>query len=141
MKRIIAGVTYDTETATEVCGGDAEHSSAWWQLYQTRHGAFFKVVCDHDGETLSFVPLSDDEAQELVERHANHLVEQYFGLFPEYGSAERRLTLRIPIGLARRVEAAAERRGQPVNRYIARCLERCVRDDGREQLGNPREPG
>jgi predicted DNA binding CopG/RHH family protein len=131
MKRIIAGVTYDTETATEVCREGSEHSSAWWQLYQTRHGAFFKIVCDHDGETLFFTPLPDDEAQELVEKHANHLVEQYFGPAPEHGSAERRLTLRIPIGLARRVEAAAGRRGQPVNRYIARCLERCVHGDGR----------
>jgi hypothetical protein len=123
MKRIIEGVTYDTDTATEVCGGSNQPcSDAWWAMYQTRHGAFFKVTCDHDGETLTFAPLSDAQAQELLERHANHLVEQYFGPFPEYGSAEKRLTLRMPISLARRVEATAAARGQTANQYMMRSL-------------------
>lgn len=132
MKRIIGGVTYDTDTATEVFGENhpSHQSLAWWQLFQTRHGAFFQVVCDHDGESIEIKPLSDQEAQALLEKRANHLVEQYFGPFPEYGSAERRLTLRMPIGLARRVEAAAAQHDQPVNRYITRCLERSVAQEG-----------
>src|SRR5688572_13921213 len=98
MKRIIDGVTYDTATATEVFNGQSQsvHSMAWWALYQNRHGAFFNVICDHDGEMMGIKPLSDDEARSLLERHANHLVEQYFGDLPEHGSAERRLTLRMP---------------------------------------------
>ena len=136
MKRIMNGVTYDTDTATRVCGGDnAEHSFAWWGLYQTRHGAFFKVVCDHDGETHTFTPLQEEEAQSLLERHANHLVERFFGPFPEYGSAERRLTIRMPIGLARRVEAAAAARTLNVNRFIMRCLEQVLASEGHPPAG------
>jgi predicted DNA binding CopG/RHH family protein len=126
MKRIIDGTTYDTETATEAFSQSSHHSEAWWGLYQTRHGAFFKVVCQYDGETHKFTPLADDEAQVLLEKHANHLVEQYFGPLPEYGSAEKRLTVRLPIGLARRVSNAAAKHGINVNWYIMRCLERCV---------------
>jgi len=131
MKRIIDGTTYDTDTATEVVSGDNfEWSDAWWAMYQTRHGAFFEVVCDHDGESHTFKPLSDDEALKLLECHGNHLVEQYFGRFPEYGAAEKRLTLRIPIGLSRRIAAAAAAQKLDVNKYIQRTLERGVASDG-----------
>ncbi|MDA9504187.1 hypothetical protein XI09_05305 [Bradyrhizobium sp. CCBAU 11386] len=59
-------------------------------LYQARAGAFFKVVVNHDGEeVLEFGPVSDHEAQKLLEKHANHLVEKYFDVI-EDGSAERR---------------------------------------------------
>ena len=49
MKRIIDGQTYNTDTATQVFFESADDPSmAWWALYQTRHGAFFKVLVDHD---------------------------------------------------------------------------------------------
>jgi predicted HicB family RNase H-like nuclease len=133
MKRIIDGTTYDTHTATEVYSDASSNpfSLGYWGLFQTRHGAFFKVVCDHDGETHTFTPLSDSEAQKLLERHANHFVEKYFGPFPEYGSAERRLTVRIPVGLARRVEAAAAAQNLNVNQFIQRTLEKGVAATGR----------
>src|SRR4051812_46506055 len=104
IKRIINGVTYDTGTATEVFyeSHPDDRSGAWWGLYQTRHGAFFKVVCDHDGTSHTFSPLGDEEALTLLEKRANHLVEKFFGAAPEHGSAERRLTVRLPAGLARR---------------------------------------
>jgi predicted DNA binding CopG/RHH family protein len=132
MKRIIEGVTYDTDTATEVFSaggltGDMM-SVTHWHLFQTRHGAFFKVVCEPDGDT--FQPLTDREAQKILERHANDLVEQYFGAMPEYGSAEKRLTLRMPIGLYRRVENSAAAHSLDVNKYIQRCLERATTANG-----------
>jgi predicted DNA binding CopG/RHH family protein len=132
VKRIIDGVTYDTDTATQVFSdvSDNPFSLGYWGMFQTRHGAFFKVVCGHDGETYTFTPLTDDDARKLLERHANHLVEQYFGQFPEYGSAEKRLTIRIPIGLARRVEAAAANLKLDVNKYVQRTLEKSVTSDG-----------
>ena len=53
MKTIVGGEWQNAGTATKVVGGDDyEYSEAWWGLYQTRHGAFFKVVVDHDGETI-----------------------------------------------------------------------------------------
>jgi predicted HicB family RNase H-like nuclease len=127
MKRIIDGKTYNTDTATHVTGGDngpwAHLSGAWWGLYQTRHGAFFEIVVDHDGESEKITPLTDPEAQAILEKHANHLVEQYFGPMPEYGAAERRLTIRIPGNLADRMEEAAKAKGLSLNSYAMRCFE------------------
>ena len=49
LKKIIDGCTYNIDTATMITGGDNEpYSQAWWGLYQTRHGAFFKVRVDHE---------------------------------------------------------------------------------------------
>lgn len=124
MKRIINGQTYNTDTATEVfIENAAEPSMAWWALYQTRHGAFFKVLVDHNGETTTFTPLSDAEAQAVLEKRANHLVEQYFGPMPEGGAAERRLTIRIPGNLADRLEMAAKAKRLSLNSYAMRCFE------------------
>lgn len=130
MKRIIDGLTYNTDTATEVFSEGSDYSSAWWGIYQTRHGAFFKVVVDHDGETATFTPLSDADAQTLLEKRANHLVEQYFGPFPEVGAAERRLTIRVPANLAERVGNAASAKGLSLNAYAMRCFEQCLAKDG-----------
>jgi hypothetical protein len=85
VRRIIDGIAYDTDTATQLTGGDnAEWSNAWWGLYRTNNGTFFKIVVDHDGETfLEFKTVTDAEARSTLEKHANHLVEQYFGPMPE----------------------------------------------------------
>ncbi len=125
MKRIIGGRTYNTRTATRLTGGEAgDPSMGWWGLYQTRHGAFFKVRVDHDGETvLDFRPLTDAEARIELESHAGHLVEKYFGPLPEGGAAERRLTIRIPGNLADRIEATAEETGLSLNSLAMRCFE------------------
>jgi predicted HicB family RNase H-like nuclease len=128
MKRIIDGKSYNTRTAIEVTstGGDYP-SQGWSALYQTRHGAFFYVRVDHDGETvLDFKPFTDEEAYRYMEEHANHLIEQYFGPMPEGGAAERRLTIRVPGNLADRLEAAATAQGLSLNSYAMRCFERCV---------------
>ncbi|MGC5887702.1 hypothetical protein [Ralstonia pseudosolanacearum] len=133
MKRIIAGKTYNIATATRVFedGPDDGSSMAWWGLYQTRHGAFFKVRVNHDGEeVLEFRPVPDNEAQALLEKHANHLVEQYFGEMPEGGAAERRLTIRIPGNLADRIESLAKAQRMSLNSYAMRCFERCAAADG-----------
>jgi hypothetical protein len=132
LKRIIDGKTYNTDTATEVIGGDnSSNSDGWWGLYQTRYDAFFRVRVDHDGETvLEFRPLTDEQAMADLQKHAPHLVDQYFGPFPEAGSAERRLTIRLPGNLADRVEAAAKVKGLSLNSYAMRCFERCAGEDG-----------
>jgi hypothetical protein len=136
MKRIIDGQTYNTDTATEIVGGENFNSSAWWGLYQTRAGAFFKVVINHDGEeVLFFDRLSDEDAAKLVAEHAPNLFEQYFGgMFPEGGSAEKRITVRLPINLAKRIEAAAGSKGASVNAYVMRALEKSVTQDGQRPV-------
>jgi hypothetical protein len=130
VKRIINGKSYNIHTATEVIGRENPYSSVSWSLYQTRHGAFFEVIADPNIGKTEFRPLADDEAQALLERHANHLVEHYFGAMPEGGAAERRLTIRIPGNLADRLEAAAKSKGISLNSYAMRCFEQCAAADG-----------
>ena len=132
MKRIMNGVTYNTDTATRVAGDGAANllSMGGWDMYQTRHGAFFMVVTGPDGETTLIKPYTDADAQAFLERHANHVVDELFGPFREAGAAERRLTIRIPGNLADRVEAAAKARGLSLNSYAMRCFEQCATADG-----------
>lgn len=130
MKRIIDGVTYNTDTATRIADGGSETSFAGWELYQTRHGAFFMVTTDHDGESMKIEPYTDRAAQAFLEKNAKHLVEQVFGTFPEAGAAERRLTIRVPGSLADRLEAAAKTKGVSLNSYAMRCFEQCATADG-----------
>lgn len=129
MRKVINGIAYDTETSTEVFAISSEHTHDFWAVYQTRHGAFFKVRTAFDQEAWDFSALTDPEARALVEQYANHLVEQFFGEGPEYGAAERRLTLRMAIGLAKKVELAASIKKLTVSRYITRSLERSTAED------------
>src|ERR1700733_4261087 len=85
MKRIIQGVSYDTETATEIASGDHGHemSQAWWTLYRTNPGgAFFEVVAGHDGVVEEFKLLTEAQARRFVEVHANRQFEKHFGSMP-----------------------------------------------------------
>lgn len=137
MKRIINGKSYNTDTATEIVATEHPDSGGWWALYQTRHGAFFEVRVDHGGEdVLDFRPMTDEKALEIVQKRAPHLVDQYFGLFPEGGAAERRMTIRVPENLAERIERAAAAKSLSLNSYAMRCLEQCVAADG-----HPKQPG
>jgi hypothetical protein len=84
--RIISeGIAYDTDKAAKIAGGNnGQWSEAWWGLYRTPAGAFFKIVFDHDGETLlECRTLPDSEARTCLEKHANGLVEKHFGPMPE----------------------------------------------------------
>jgi len=87
LKKIIGGMAYNTDTAECLTTSDHGHeiSQAWWSLYRTRQGAFFEVAADHDGVVDTFRPVSKEEARRYLERHANHLVERYFGPVPEAG--------------------------------------------------------
>ncbi len=85
MRKIIDGILYDTETATELARGDHNHelSQAWWALFQTRHGAFFEVATGHDGVFDELTPFTHAQALRFMEVNANHLVEKYFGSMQE----------------------------------------------------------
>jgi hypothetical protein len=99
VKRIINGRSYDTDTATRVAYGEHGHemSQAWWGLYRTKQGAFFEVVADHDGILQEFKPLTYQEAYAFMERHANHLIEEYFGPMPEASKPELQYSRRTII--------------------------------------------
>jgi predicted DNA binding CopG/RHH family protein len=52
------------------------------------------------------------------------IIERLFGVFPEAGAAETRITLRLPGNLHKRVSASAEAAKLSLNTYIMRLLER-----------------
>jgi predicted HicB family RNase H-like nuclease len=134
-KRIIDGKTYNTETATLVAEAatDPYEPSEFDELYQTRHGAYFRhygdwARVDHTG-TVSYVePLTPAEAQAWMEKHAwAELLEKHFGEQPEAGESESRITLRIPDALKSRIEEMASANNQSLNAWIMRCLESCAK--------------
>ena len=136
MRRIIDGTAYDTETAELIKmvqhRGNPEEAEV---LYRTRNGAFFlwaQYPTPGYGVAVDIFPFTDEKAQKWLEDNANELVEQYFGEMPEGGAAERRLTLRIPNNLAKRLETIAHSKKMPLNRYMNRCLERCAAEDGEQ---------
>src|SRR5690349_11397090 len=126
MKRVIDGITYNTETATEIFLQSQPFSQAGWAMYQTRNGAFFSVAWDIDRAPNSCTPLSRPEARRKLEEHASYLVEEYFGFMPKHAAMEKRLTLRIPYGLFKRIENAATTQDIDVNKYIQRILEKAA---------------
>jgi predicted DNA binding CopG/RHH family protein len=135
VRRIIDGTAYDTETAAliEKIWGQSDNGEAA-ALYQTRNGAFFlwiQYLTPGYNIAVEITPLTDEKAQKWLEDNANELVEQYFGKMPDGGAAERRFTLRIPNNLAKRLEAIAQSKEMPLNRYVNRCLERCAAEDGK----------
>jgi hypothetical protein len=116
VRRIVDGIAYDTETATRIVGDNHQWSEAWWGLYRTNKGAFFKIVVDHDGDTfVEFKAMTDAEARSVLEKDANHLVEKYFGPMPEPG----------PMQFSRRtIIAAVEAMEDAISTHAAltRCL-------------------
>jgi hypothetical protein len=130
-KKIKYGQTYNTDTATLVHYFHYRGDDGYEGLYQTRHGAFFVWQYDMGEGSGDITPLTDEEAYKWLDQHANFLLDQYFGPFPEGGAAERRLTVRLPANLARRLEALADEKGLSLNSYVMRCFEKCAAADGR----------
>jgi predicted HicB family RNase H-like nuclease len=135
MRRIINGKAYDTETGELVVErGNGDEVEV---LYRTRNGAYFLweqyLIPDGYGfydAAHKIIPFEDEQAKRWLEANANEFVEEYFGEMPEGGAAERRLTLRLPNNLARRLETLAAAKGISMNRHIVACLERCAAQDG-----------
>ncbi|MGA2492670.1 MAG: toxin-antitoxin system HicB family antitoxin [Roseiarcus sp.] len=131
-KRIIDGKTYNTETATQLAGG--EHDGPQWgdagaYLYQTRFGAFFLYsYLDGTGEDdcEQITPFTPEQAREWLEKHQSYrvdLIESLFGKMPEAGSGESKFTLRMPDSLRHRLADRAKANNQSLNAWIVRCLE------------------
>ncbi len=126
-KRIIDGKTYNTETATLL--GFGEQDDGPWEkaLYKNRHGAYFLYIENMADLREEIKPLQRDAAQTWMEHNCSaEKVETEFGEMPEAGDPEARFTLRLPETLRRRAAAVAETRGQSLNAWIQRCVERGV---------------
>jgi hypothetical protein len=139
IKRILDGKTYNTETATLLaswssadCPDTARGPERGEMLFQTRHGAYFLFQFNEDRDPWEsghqeIVPLGPGQARRWAETYCSaDIIEAIFGVMPEAGDAEAKVTLRMPDILRRRLAAMAEAQGQSMNATIVRCLERCV---------------
>jgi antitoxin VapB len=145
MKRIIAGVTYNTATATILARSERhdprENVERELSLYQTLGGAFFlhratthyrRTQQVEDGvlrepTTLhEFDPMTGDEARKWLLEGGAEIFHNPFGDPPEAnGEADvaAALYLRVPAALKDRVEAAAKARVQSLNAWAIRTFE------------------
>jgi hypothetical protein len=148
MKRIVDGVTYNTETATLLATSTwtlqnqySPHYGAECdgELYQTRGGAFFVITTihtsDRDGEKIDKFecqPLSAEKANRWILDGDVEIIHNPFDEPPEAeAEAEPSSTIyvRVPPALKHQVEQAAATSGVSVNIFALRCLERCVASD------------
>jgi hypothetical protein len=145
MKRIIDGVTFNTDTATEVAEGVWEDQDrgivATTTLYQNRAGVFFSVeeieqTFRHpsDGEWRSRKSYdwtkvgSAPDAIEFCQKVNLTITREIDDLPPEAepGDAAATVYIRMPPALKASIETKAKAAGVSVNVFALRCLEGCV---------------
>ena len=149
MKRIIDGVTYNTDTSTVVAraetvepewGGNPEERKKF-TLYQTRGGAFFvhthiewtvlnrRTEEPEERERDVFVPMTRDEAHKWIMEGEVELMNDVFGEPPEAAeeaAPSSTLYVRVPAALAARASDLAKSDGVSLNAWTMRCVERCA---------------
>lgn len=145
MKRIVDGVTYNTETSSwlgrrRTVGADPSEKLVE-TLYQTRGGAFFIVErretvewnkSEQEAELRvrrTFVPVSAERAQSWMLEGEVHVFRNPFGDPPE-AIAEAKpgatIYIRVPATLKRAADAAASEQKLSGNVWAMRCIERCL---------------
>lgn len=142
MKRIIDGVTYNTETSTALAKSiwDDEFENTGI-LYQTRGGAFFAHVNtlekrwnEREGESYLqeidiFEPMSADKAHEWIMTGEVEVFSNPFDDPPEATADTEKgstIYLRVPISLKQRVDEAAGEMKSSANTWAMRCVEQCL---------------
>lgn len=138
MKRIINGVTYNTDTATAVARSwwedwekDNERVESW--LYLTRGGAFFLVHHQASEDVPIFEPVAErEDVDKWLTTGEVELFDQSVFQEPPEASAEREpeatLYIRVPRRLKERIEARAEADDLSLNAWVMRCVERCAQE-------------
>ena len=144
MKRLMDGVTYNTDTATLLA--KSEYQGDWnneecpveAELFQTRGGAFFIVEeidvsntkpyadCEGYSSKTRFQKCSEDRAREWFKTGE---VEPILNPFEDKDSNEETtgtVYTRVPIALKRRIEELAESAGLSANAWAIRCFEQCA---------------
>jgi hypothetical protein len=149
MKRVIDGVTYDTNTSTRVATAEVleeefrgrPEERRKYVLYKTRGGAFFVHVHTETSrqnmrgdweavESHVFEPMTYDEAHEWVMSGQVELLDEDAIASPPEAVAEAETAatvyLRMPTSLKVRVEKLASEEGLSLNAWYTRCGERCA---------------
>lgn len=149
MKRIVNGVTYNTDTSTAIARWQREDEDEGTQeemiLYQTRGGAFFvheiretKAWNEREREyeersRHAFEPMSPEEAHKWLLEGDVEVFHNPFDDPPE-ASAEAEpgatIYLRVPSSLKNRVDEAAKNEKVSGNVWAMRCVERCLAASG-----------
>lgn len=155
MKRIIDGVTYNTDTSTLI----ALHQGKWkkddgieydfkeW-LYQTRGGAFFLYEHLEGGyhdpeagewrtkeENTFFAKTHQEAAAWLLENDNVEVFSDVLGEPPEATAEQEKgatIYIRVPASLKARVDRAALDQNLSGNAWAMRCLEQCL-ETGRDR--------
>jgi hypothetical protein len=146
VKRIIDGLTYNTDTSTLLARAEWEFDNQFspyhglecgGELYQTRGGAFFVATTIHvpgdkgrePKDKVEFAPLSPERAQAWLLEGEVEVYRNPFEDPPEAGAeAETGATIyiRVPAALKRDVDEAAKEARVSGNVWAMRCVERCL---------------
>jgi predicted HicB family RNase H-like nuclease len=154
MKRIVNGVTYNTDTATQLATSSREDDGKITEtLYQTRGGAFFlhrqtvNAVWNEEDRSKhietdhAFRPQSPEDAHKWILTGDVEVLRNPFDDPPEAeAEAEPGATIyiRVPASLKRAVDEAAKTQNVSGNVWAMRCVERCLSEDKalKRTLGN-----
>jgi len=155
MKRIVNGMTYNTDTSRMLAKSSWSlhaHAQAEGRLYQTRGGAFFTITRITDEvwnerteEPEQRVrtecdPLSRDDAHKWMMDGDVEVYDNPFDDPPEAtasGDAGATIYMRVPPSLKKTVESLASNAGMSANVWAMRCLERCAEQAKKEAQGAP----
>ncbi len=147
MKRIVNGVTYNTDTSTVLATSsyEADEGEIEATLYQTRGGAFFEVkewtrlawnerTREQETKVTTTVePLSPEKAHEWIMTGEVEIIKNPFDDPPEAtAEAEPGATIyiRVPASLKRSVDEAARAAKVSGNVWAMRCVEQCLEKPG-----------
>lgn len=154
MKRIINGVTYNTDTSTLVArfheaADNNNPTDKTTELYKTRGAALFLHIHDEwhvmdqaSGEWLKktkdqFEPMSREDAQKWVMDGDVEILSDEFDMPPEAAAEESpaaTIFARVPQSLKARVDAAADQAKLSINAWALRCMEHCLDARAAESL-------
>ncbi len=167
MKRIINGKTFNSATATVIFRLENQEKGALRSeeingyldmetLYRTRQGYFFLVDTEIEsnfdkegfpvgaGPVERLKPLTPEGALNWLRSHhvSEEQIRQQFGDHLKHMTEESTIYLRVPQSLKLRLEACADNKGQSLNTWVMRCLERAawVEEEGGVPAISP-EPG
>jgi predicted HicB family RNase H-like nuclease len=148
MKRVINGVTYNTNTSTRIARAERTDEASHgrpaqrreWVLYQTLGGAFFLVCTTEtgwetsDGEWKNVVnqevqPISRERAQAWIFESQVELLTDVFANTPEAAAEDApgaTLYIRVLASLKNQADRLARDEGVSLNAWVMRCVERGI---------------
>jgi hypothetical protein len=144
MKRLVNGVTYNTDTSTALATSSYENDEGEVEatLYQTRGGAFFVVAestklvwnertREQETKPITTVePLSPEKAHEWIMTGEVEIINKSPFDEPPEATAEAEpgatIYIRVPAALKSEADKAAKEAKVSGNVWAMRCIERCL---------------